>query len=295
MTLSTTVDKRRRRTRAQIRQLQQQILAVLREDPPQSVRHVFYRMTDPRLPEPVEKSDNGYRHVQYQVTQMRRAGIIPYGWITDATRRGWHVAMFDGPADFIRRTAGLYRADLWVHADHYVEVWAESRSIAAVMQDHCEDLAVSLYPSGGFTSITLAYEAAQEINQRTDYGGIPAEIIYIGDYDPAGVLIDQALERELREHLDSDVELHLHRLAITPEQITAYDLPTKPRKASDRRVQDIKKTVEAEAMPAGVLRRLLRKEIERFLPSRALQVVKAAEESERTSLLDLADRLEGTA
>ena len=295
MNLSTTVDKRRRRTRAEVEQLRRQILAVLRDDQPQSVRHVFYRMTDPRLPEPVEKSDKGYRHVQYQITQMRRAGIIPYGWITDATRRGWHVAMFDGPADFIRRMAGLYRGDLWVHADHYVEVWAESRSIAAVIQDLCEELAVSLYPSGGFTSITLAYEAAQEINQRTDCGGIPAEIIYIGDYDPAGVLIDQALERELRDHLDFDVELHFHRLAITPEQITAYDLPTKPRKASDRRVQDIKETVEAETLAAGILRRLLREEIESFLPPHALQVVKAAEESERTSLLDLADRLEGAA
>jgi hypothetical protein len=32
---------------------------VLAADHPQSVRHCFYRMTDPRLPEPVEKSDRG--------------------------------------------------------------------------------------------------------------------------------------------------------------------------------------------------------------------------------------------
>lgn len=42
--------KRRRRTTAEVDQLDQQIIDVLREDNPQSVRHVFYRMTDPRLP-----------------------------------------------------------------------------------------------------------------------------------------------------------------------------------------------------------------------------------------------------
>ena len=49
---------------------------VLREDHPQSVRHVFYRMTDPRLEEPVEKSDHGYRHVQDRLKKLRRAGRI---------------------------------------------------------------------------------------------------------------------------------------------------------------------------------------------------------------------------
>lgn len=52
--------KRSRRTKEQLDQLDGQIIDVLRNDHPQSVRHIFYRMTDPRLPEYVEKSDNGY-------------------------------------------------------------------------------------------------------------------------------------------------------------------------------------------------------------------------------------------
>jgi urate oxidase len=53
--LSGTPDKRRRRTKQQIEQLQKQIYEVLYQDHPQSVRHIFYRMTNPRLLEPVEK------------------------------------------------------------------------------------------------------------------------------------------------------------------------------------------------------------------------------------------------
>ena len=42
--------KRRRRTKAELDQLDEQIYEVLYDDKPQSVRHIFYRMTDPRLP-----------------------------------------------------------------------------------------------------------------------------------------------------------------------------------------------------------------------------------------------------
>src|SRR5262249_4194484 len=153
--LSGGPDKRRRRTKAQVAQLDAQIIEVLTEDHPQSCRHVYYRMTDPRLPEPVEKSERGSDHVQHRLKLLRLSGAIPYGWISDTPRRGYHVDTYDSAADFIRRTKSLYRADLWAQADHYVEVWAESRSIAGVIQADCEELAVSLYPAGGFTSMTL--------------------------------------------------------------------------------------------------------------------------------------------
>ena len=230
--LSTPVDKARsRRTVEEIAQLERQIYAVLKEDHPQSVRHVFYRMTDPRLPVSVEKSDHGYKQIQHRMTEMRRAGTWPYDWITDATRRGHFTHTFSSGADFIRAYAGLYRADLWEFADEYVEVWCESRSIAGVIEADCRDLAVSLFPAGGFSSLTLAYSSAMGINDATDNGRKAAHVIYIGDYDPAGVLIDLSIEKELRQHLHSAVDLSFHRIAITEAQIEQYDLPTKPRKA----------------------------------------------------------------
>lgn len=284
-----SIKPRTRRTKAQIEQLQRQISEVLTDDHPQSVRHVFYRMTDPRLPEPVEKTDQGYKQVWYQITKMRRDGTLPYGWIADATRRGYHVPTYGDRAEFLNSVAGLYRADLWSRAGVYVEVWRESRSIASVIDDECERLAVSLYPCGGFASITFAYEAAQTINNRTHNGVFPAEVLFIGDYDPAGVLIDKALEAELRKHIRPSVDLRFRRLGITSEQIARYDLPTRPRKASDKRSLHIQDVVEAEAMPAGTLRQLLRDAVESFLPPGALHAAKVAEESERAAILDLAE------
>lgn len=278
-----TIKHRERRTGTRIAQLDAQILAELEADHPQSVRHCFYRMTDPRLPEPVEKSDRGYRHVQNHITVLRRAGQLPYNWISDASRRGYFVNTYNGKADFLRSVAGFYRADLWQGSGNYCEVWAESRSIAGVIQSDCEELAVSLFPAGGFSSITFVHEAAQQVNNDLD--GRDYTVFYIGDYDPAGVLIDQSIEKELRAHLDSEIDLRFERIGITDDQIDRYDLPRKPRKTSDRRALYVKDSVEAEAMPAHILRSILRAHIEALLPSGALEISKIAEESERDGLL----------
>src|SRR5262249_41927173 len=222
---------RARRTKARVEQLEKQVVELLEEDHPQSIRHIFYRMTDPRLPEPVEKSERGYRHVWERVTALRRNGTVPYSWISDSTRAGYHTQTYRSAADFLKRVKGLYRAPLWKDSFYHVEVWAESRSIAGVLIDLCEELAVSLYPCGGFASITLAYEAAEQIND--DYDECNCVVLYIGDYDPAGVLIDKSLEAELRRHLNPGINLNFIRVGITPDQIAEYDLPTKPRKDKD--------------------------------------------------------------
>jgi hypothetical protein len=288
--------KRYRRTSAELEQLDNQILAVLGEDHPQSVRHVFYRMTNPRLIVPVPKTDhganNGYRVVQDRVKKLRRSGRLPYGWITDATRRGYFVNTYRNASDFLRSMSGHYRADIWQQSHFHCEVWVESRSIAGVVQDDCEELAVSLYPAGGFSSITLAYDAAQNINYECG-DGRDCVIIYVGDYDPAGVLIDQSIEKEIREHLDPGIKLHFWRLGITEEQLAQYDLPTKPRKESDKRALHIRETVEAEAMPTHILRGLLREVIENLLPEGALAVAKVAEQSERAHIERMAAMLGG--
>src|SRR5690606_10805077 len=143
----------------------------------------------------------------------------------------------------------------------------ESRSLAGVVQADCRELAVSLYPAGGFSSMTLNYEAVQEVTGR--YYDADWVIFYIGDYDPAGVLIDKTIERDIQQHLDeyhrensdTNIRLNFQRIGITEDQVRDYNLPTKPRKESDKRAKHITYTVEAEAMPAHIMREILRSRI----------------------------------
>ena len=269
-----------RRTRAELDALDSRILAILRADHPQSIRHAFYRLVSDGA---VPKTDPGYRAVVRRCTELRRAGRLPYRWLVDSTRRGYHVSFFEGAGDLIERFAGLYRVNVWLDADCYVEVWTESRSIAGVVEANCRSLGVSLYPAGGFASLSLAYQAAEGIRRAAD--GRPVRIVYVGDYDPAGVLIDRSVMGELRGHLPG-LDIEEVRVAITAEQ--AAELPSKPRKAGDKRRPDIASTVEAEAMPAGELRAMLRATVESFMPAGALAAARPVEESERDGLRALA-------
>jgi hypothetical protein len=267
-----------RRNFGALEQLDQQIIDVLSESHPQSVRHVFYRMTDPRLPEPVEKTEAGYSRVQARLVQLRRNARVPYEWVIDSSRSGLPVATSPDAGSWLASYAQSFRSDPWALTDYYCQVWCESRSLAGVLANVCDELAVGLFPSAGFSSMSFAFETAQII--KSEYIGRNVIIFYIGDYDPAGVLIDVALERELREHLSGIDELRFERLAITKQQIAKYKLPTKPRKPGDRRALEVRATVEAEAMPAETMVKLLRDQVLRVLPKTDLQAAAAFDQKE---------------
>jgi len=281
--------KRSRSTKAELLLLDDGIVETVRKHRPCSVRQVFYQMTDPRLPAFVEKSDRGYGRVQARCLLLRRSGRIKYHWIADMSRRAYRTSVFENASDFVERMSSLYRADLWRDADVICEVWVESRSIASSVMELCDRYAVNLYPCGGFSSVSFVYSAAEDLNSN----GLekPLVLLFIGDFDPAGVLIDVALQRELRSHLDPSIELIFRRIGINREMVTQYDLPTKPRKPGDKRSLHVPFTVEAEALPASTLRSLLEAEIVALLPSRALEIARVAEESERSHLKLMAELL----
>ncbi len=280
---------RTRMTNQEMAILRRQINVVLREDHPQSVRHVFYRMTDPRLDYSVDKTDKGYVKIQNIVLNMRRSGQLPYSWIVDASRLGYRTNTYENGNDFVSQITHLYRSNMWEQKSTHVEVWVESRSIAGIVQSLCKEFAVTLYPAGGFSSATMIYEAAEEIKNIMEYNSTKNEIkiIYIGDYDPAGVLIDKHIHREMEEHLDRAVMCD--RIAINEDQITLMGLPTKPRKDTDKRAPEVKESVEAEAMPASVMKSLLRNALEGYITPQEMKATKAAEESERAHIKEMAD------
>ena len=76
--------KRRRRTKAELDQLDEQIYEVLYDDKPQSVRHIFYRMTDPRLPYSCRRS-----------TRARTTAIAAFRIAADVAARRRHSVLVD--------------------------------------------------------------------------------------------------------------------------------------------------------------------------------------------------------
>ena len=128
-------------------------------------------------------------------------------------------------------------------------------------------------------------------------------VVYVGDYDPAGLQIADTLETKLIEHLDYAAEdyhadapeLTFDRVVITAQQIVDHALPTKPVKATQSRKRyDIDQTVEAEAMPPAMLREIVADAFEPMVDQRQMMMLREVEAAERDDLRErLAEFAEG--
>jgi hypothetical protein len=272
---------RKRRTNAELRAMYDAEARLLADDNPMTVRGVFYRVVDQRL---VAKTDKGYDAVQRDLVKLRRAGEIPYHWISDSTRWMRKPRTYDSFADALRINAETYRRSLWANQDAYVEIWCEKDTLAGILVQETEPYDVPLMVSRGFSSITYLYEAAQTIREQ----GKPAFIYLLTDHDPSGLKTAKAIADGLKEHAAGH-PIAFKRLAVTEQQIRDWDLPTRPTKASSHSNGFVGESVELDAIPARLLRQLVRGAIERHIDRFALEQTKAQEQREQELYLDLAE------
>ena len=248
-----------------------------------TVRQVFYQATVRGL---VEKEESGYTKVQTDLTVMRRSGELPYSWLADNTRWQRKPRSFDSVEEALNDTARLYRKNLWADVDTYVEIWLEKDALTGVIYPVTAMFDVPLMVARGYASLSFLWSAAEYINTLD----VPVFIYHLGDFDPSGVNAGEKIEATLRE-MAPDADITFRRLAVTPEQIVEWNLPTRPTKKSDTRSKNFGEiSVELDAIEPNRLRRLVQRAIERHLPTRRFKILKAAEESER----EIISRLIGT-
>jgi hypothetical protein len=283
-TYETSPIKRHRSTKAEVEARREALLEIIDAGKPMTVRQVFYQATVHGL---VEKAESGYAKVQTDLTVMRRAGDLPYDWLADNTRWQRKPRTFDSVESALRETAALYRKSLWTNADSYVETWLEKDALAGVIYPVTSMYDVPLMVARGYASLSFLYNAAEFINELD----VPTYIYHLGDFDPSGVNAGEKIEETLRE-LAPAAAIYFERIAVTPEQIAEWDLPTRPTKASDTRAKNFGEiSVELDAIEPNQLRALVQEAIETHLPADEFEVLKAAEQSER----EIISRLVGEA
>jgi hypothetical protein len=244
---------------------------------PMSVRQVFYQASVRFI---VDKLESGYEKVAVDLVKMRRAGVLPYDWLTDITRWMRKPNTYNSVQEALEETARLYRKNLWRDADAYVEVWLEKDALGGVVEPLPARYDVPLMIARGYASLSFLHSAAEYISTLDR----PAYIYHFGDYDPSGVNAAEKIEQTLRE-MAPDAEIVFERVAVTLKQIRDWNLPTRPTKKSDPRSKNFGRiSVELDAIEPSRLRRLVQNVIERHLPRRQLAVLEAAEESERVLL-----------
>ena len=280
--------RRHRATKAEVEARREAFLAIIEEGRPMTVRQVFYQATVRNL---APKTEAGYAMVQNDLVIMRRAGDLPYGWIADNTRWQRKPQTFDGIEDALEDTARFYRKSLWAQADCYVEVWLEKDALSGVLYPVTSRYDVSLMVARGYASLSFLHSAAEYIGDLD----VPTFIYHCGDYDPSGVNAGEKIEETLRE-MAPDADITFERIAVNPDQIAAWNLPTRPTKTSDSRSKGFAaESVELDAIEPSQLREIVEQAIERHLPPEQMAVLEAAEESERSILRDMISRLNGGA
>jgi hypothetical protein len=260
-------------------QLRKTIFRVVAEDRPMTVRQVFYRLVSLGA---VAKTENEYTAtVGRLLKEMRLDGELPFGWIADNTRWMRKPTTYDDLKAALRRTAEAYRRSLWDTQGAYVEVWLEKDALAGVLFEITSEFDVPLMVTRGYPSLSFLHSAAEELDAQ----GKESFIYYLGDRDPSGVDIPRNVEERLREFAP-DADLTFEVIAVTDHQVDAWELPTRPTKRTDTRARKFgdRESVELDAVPAPVLRDLVRAYIEGHIDEHELAVVRAAEASEREIL-----------
>jgi hypothetical protein len=269
--------KRKRATKAEVERRRERLFEIVEAMKPMTVRQVFYQATVRGI---VEKSETGYNKVQTDLVLMRRAGQLDYGWLADNTRWQRKPTTYDGIEEALKETAQFYRKSLWTQADAYVEVWLEKDALSGVIYPVTGKYDVPLMVARGYASLSFLHSAAEYINGLD----VPAYIYHLGDFDPSGVNAGEKIEETLRE-LAPDAEIVFERLAVTEHQIAAWNLPTRPTKASDTRAKDFGNiSVELDAIEPSRLRAIVQSAIENHLPPEQFEILKVAEASERQLL-----------
>jgi hypothetical protein len=273
--------KRKRATKAAMAERFDNIFEIVADIQPCSVRQAYYQAVVRGI---IDKTENDYDKVQTALVKLRRAGRVPYGWLTDGTRWRSKPTTYSSIQEALTRTAIFYRKSLWDHVDAYIEVWLEKDALSGVVNHVTSEYDVGLHVARGFSSLTFLSESAADIREIDK----PTFIYHLGDHDPSGRKAGEKIEQTLREQAP-DANIHFERLAVTTEQIRDYNLPLRPTKKSDSREKKFTEehgegSVELDAIHPDVLRSIVREAIERHLPRHQLDILKIAEESERELL-----------
>lgn len=114
-------------------------------------------------------------------------------------------------------------------------VFAEKSTMDDVLHPICNQYRVNYVRGLGELSITSVVEYLSQVAAH----GRPSRILYISDYDPAGIGMPISVARKIEFYLslleEEGHDIALKQIILTQEQIAHFNLPSAPVKSSDKR------------------------------------------------------------
>lgn len=228
----------------------QMVLEQYTDHLPLTLRQIFYRLVATFH---YDKTERAYKRLCDVLVRARRARFIPFDVIRDDGWTRTDPGGFGDVADFydaVSSAVEKYKVDKQHRQPRRIILLVEAAGMVPQVQRVADRYSVQVMSSSGFDSVTIKYKLALELQQE----GRPALLLHIGDLDPSGVCIFDSMRADVLAFMNgASSTTEFRRLALTPEQVELYQLPTAPPKETDRRGNGVLETCQAEALPPDVL------------------------------------------
>jgi len=196
-----------------------------------------------------ENTDKNWEWLQGNCAKAARfLGYIPFDQIVDQRNAEPVIREFSRPEPYPYLTVGidvdvpeadditprLGVADFRGVQPYHLVMIGEKSSLADALGPIASNFAADLYLPTGEPSDTLLYRMAQ----TATVDGRPMAVLYFSDCDPAGWTMPQSVSRKLQAFkvlLPDMPDFEVHRVALKPEQVKEYGLPSTPLKDTEKR------------------------------------------------------------
>jgi hypothetical protein len=262
-------------------------IEIIAQVQPITVRGVCYRLFVAGLIDSM--AVNNTQKISRLLVQAREAGLIPWEWIVDDSRRTErepHWLDLEQYASVIQRS---YRRDFWQYQQVRVVAISEKATVAGILRPVLDEYGVAFMALHGYNSATKVYELAQEIQNDSRVH----VFLYVGDFDCSGMHMSETdLPQRLRRYGANG--FFLERIALTADD--TRKLPSFPAKQNDPRyawyvARYGHEAWELDAMDPNTLRDRIRVSIERYIDRQSWKRHKLTEQAEQETVRKIAERM----
>lgn len=189
----------------------------------------------------------------------RWLGYIPFDQIVDARNAAPEVQLFERPEPWAYVSVGLDVQipdvdELEPRVD--IEDFTGVQPYKLVLIGEKSSLHDALHPLAGRYQADLYLPTGEPsdtmLHQMASIGagdGRPMRVLYFSDADPSGWQMPISVGRKLQALkvlLYPELQFELYRVALTPDQVREYELPSTPLKATERRADKWRTAMRVE-------------------------------------------------
>lgn len=235
---------------------------------PLTLRQIYYRLVAAGH---IENSRSSYIMLSKLVKWMRIDERLPWYVLEDRSRRISGKRGFESLKDFIEQEVDNfldgYTRCLVQGQDKYIEVWVEKDALMRLVRNTVYPYCIRAVVCRGYQSVTFIADFYKRAEAAIMKGQKPV-VLYFGDLDPSGVQMLEATIETLQDELDL-YGVTFKRIALNPEHIALYNLPSDPdaAKTTDPRYRSyVEKfgtiAVELDALHPATLEKMIKAAVE---------------------------------